>query len=55
MGEHTPGPWHFSWSAASCWLLYCSNALPSGLKRTTPLPSRPNVFVPSAEVTFPTL
>lgn len=25
MGEHTPGPWHFSWSAAGCWLLYCSN------------------------------
>ncbi len=29
-------------------LLYCSNALPSGLKRTTPLPSRPKFFVPSA-------
>ena len=36
-------------------LLYCSNALPSGLKRTTPLPSRPKFFVPSGEVTVPTL
>ena len=32
-------------------LLNCSKALPSGLKRTTPLPSRPKLFVPSGEVT----
>ena len=36
-------------------LLYCSKALPSGLKRTTPLPSRPKFFVPSGDVTVPTL
>jgi hypothetical protein len=36
-------------------LLYCSNALPSGLNRTTPLPSRPKLFAPSGDVTAPVL
>ena len=36
-------------------LLYCSNALPSGLNRTTPLPSRPKLFFPSGDVTVAVL
>ena len=36
-------------------LLYCSKAEPSGLKRTTPLASRPKVCLPSGDVTLPTL
>ncbi len=36
-------------------LLNCSNALPSGLNRTTPLPSRPKFFAPSATSPSPVL
>ena len=36
-------------------LLYCSNAPPSGLNRTTPLLARPIVLPPSPEVTVPVL